>query len=180
MMLNPFKTPKLAEFLNAYGFETAEDLVIDKMSRVFGGDYLIPVITTYINFPITKDFNLASFFPQSRSVKATTKPNPEIIIQELALTSPMSWTINEAQFNSGNANFDENTGIKGPISVMGVATVNVEGKPKPDEPTKSANSIDITSKKARILVTGSSCLLQTNSCKQFRPIKNFSSIVFLG
>jgi len=41
--------------------------------------------------------------------------------QELALTSPVSWTINEDQLNSGNANFDEKTGIKGPVSVMAVS-----------------------------------------------------------
>lgn len=120
IMLNPFKTPKLAELLNEYGFVTANDIVVDRMSRALGGDYLMPVITTYMKFAITKNFTLASFFPEVRSVRASEKPPSKAEVQELALTSPVSWTINEEQLNSGNANFDEKTGMKGPVSVMAV------------------------------------------------------------
>ncbi len=93
VLLNPFKTPKLAAFLKDYGFETEDDIVVDRMSRAFGGDYLMPVITTYINFPITKNFGVASFFPETRSVRAAEKPVPDVTVQALALTSPVSWTI---------------------------------------------------------------------------------------
>ena len=130
VLLNPFKTPKLAAFLKDYGFETADDIVVDRMSRVFGGDYLMPVITTYINFPITKNFNVASFFPEVRSVRAAEKPIPNVTVQALALTSPVSWTISEEQLKSGNANLDEGTGQKGPISVMAVSTYNVPSRNK--------------------------------------------------
>jgi ABC-type uncharacterized transport system involved in gliding motility auxiliary subunit len=122
VMLNPFKTPKLCEFLKNYGFETADDIVVDTMSRVLGGDYLMPVITTYIKFPITKNFTLASFFPESRSIRSVERPSPELDVHELAKTSQVSWTINQQQLDSGTADFDPNTGIKGPISVMAVAT----------------------------------------------------------
>ncbi len=63
VMLNPFKTPKFCAFLKNYGFDTAEDIVVDTMSRVLGGDYLMPVITTYIKFPITKNFTLSLILP---------------------------------------------------------------------------------------------------------------------
>lgn len=122
VLLNPFKSPKLSEFLKEYGFDTANDIVVDRMSRVFGGDYLMPVITTYINFPITKNFKLASFFPEARSVRVAKETPPDITAKELALTSPMSWTIDEAQLKSGKANFNEKTGIKGPVPVMAVST----------------------------------------------------------
>jgi ABC-type uncharacterized transport system involved in gliding motility auxiliary subunit len=122
VLLNPFKTPKLTAFLTDYGFKTADDIVVDRMSRVLGGDYLMPVITTYIKFPITKNFTLASFFPETRSVIASRDYKPGVEVQELALTSEVSWTINEGQLNSGNANFDEKTGTKGPIPVMAVST----------------------------------------------------------
>ncbi len=121
VLLNPFKTPKLAALLKDYGIETTDDIVVDRMSRALGGDYLMPVITTYIKFPITKDFSLASFFPEVRSVQAPQKSVPKVDAKELALTSPVSWTINEQQLNSGNATFDEKTGKKGPISVMAVS-----------------------------------------------------------
>lgn len=178
VLLNPFKTPKLATFLKDYGFETADDIVVDRMSRVFGGDYLMPVITTYINFPITKNFNVASFFPEVRSVRAAEKPIPNVTVQGLALTSPVSWTISEEQLKSGNANFDEKTGQKGPISVMAVATYNNVSPPNKEsdkgekttkdsaEPTakadaKKAEENPSKTAKARIVVMGSS-LIATN------------------
>jgi ABC-type uncharacterized transport system involved in gliding motility auxiliary subunit len=122
VLLTPFKTPKLCAFLANYGFKTAEDIVVDRMSRALGGDYLMPVITTYIKSPITKNFTLASFFPEVRSVIASRDFKTGVEVQELALTSEYSWTINDEQLKSGNANFDEKTGSKGPISVMAIST----------------------------------------------------------
>lgn len=169
VLLNPFKTPNLAAFLKDYGFETAEDIVVDRMSRVYGGDYLMPVITTYINFPITKNFNLASFFPEVRSVRAAEKPIPNVTVQALALTSPVSWTISEEQLKSGNANLDEKTGQKGPISVMAVSAYNVPPRNKEPgngentakdspEPSTKAEENPVNTAKARIVVAGSSLL----------------------
>ena len=122
VLVTPFKTPKLCAFLATYGFKTAEDIVVDRMSRALGGDYLMPVITTYIKSPITKNFTLASFFPEVRSVVASRDYKAGVEAKELALTSEYSWTISEEQLNSGNANFDEKTGMKGPVSVMAVST----------------------------------------------------------
>ncbi len=164
VLLDPFKTPKLATFLKDYGFETGDGIIVDTMSRVFGGDYLIPVISTYIKFAITKDFTLASFFPECRSVKASTNPGANIVAQDLALTSPASWTINEEQLNRNDANFDEKTGVKGPLSVMAVSTVTMTDQtkqnPTGDKASKNEStdegSGNETPKKSRIVVTGSS------------------------
>jgi ABC-type uncharacterized transport system involved in gliding motility auxiliary subunit len=183
VMLNPFKTPKLAGFLNDYGFVTTDDIVVDRMSRVLGGDYLMPVITTYVKFPITKNFTLASFFPEVRSVRVSEKPLPKVDAQELALTSPVSWTINEDQLNSGNANFDEKTGIKGPVSVMAVSQYackdeTPQASDKKNEPMQESSGLQASRpldkakldeapssdqagsklRKARIVVFGSSLL----------------------
>lgn len=122
VLLNPFETPKLAEFLKTFGFQTSQDIVVDRMSKALGGDYLIPVIMQYNQSPITKDFRLASFFPEVRSIRAPKKPVPGIVTEEIALTSQASWTIDKAQLDSGNANFNPETGKKGPIPVMAVST----------------------------------------------------------
>ena len=173
VLLNPFQAPKLCAFLKDYGFVTADDIVVDQMSRVLGGDYLMPVVTTYVNFAITKNFNVASFFPEVRSVSASKKAGPDVVAQDLALTSQVSWTINEEQLKSGNAKFDEKTGVKGPISVMAVSTYTPpetqqpaaknasETDKKPDgkleETEKSPDEKpDKKAKKARVVVSGSS------------------------
>ncbi len=141
VLLNPFKTPKLAALLKDYGFLTADDIVVDRMSRAMGGDYLMPVIVSYIKFPITKNFNLASFFPEARSVRAESDSKGGIEAQDLALTSPVSWTINEEQLKSGNANFDEKTGVKGPISVMAVSQVPTKDKKEGTQQQGSAKEV---------------------------------------
>lgn len=122
VLLNPFQTPKFADFLAQYGFLLTDDIVVDKLSRALGGDYLMPVITSYNEFPITKNFGVASMFPETRSVRKAKEPVPNVIVKELALTSPVSWTISEEQLKSGNATFDEKQGFKGPVPVMAVST----------------------------------------------------------
>lgn len=177
VLLNPFKTPKLTEFLKDYGFEFAEDIVVDRLSRVFGGDYLMPVITSYVKFPITKNFKLASFFPETRSVRVAKETKPEVSAKELALTSPVSWTISRSQLQSGDANFDEKQGIRGPVSVMAVSTYTTtapggatakdkaaEGKDgaktgenvEDSKKAEAASEEDVKAVKARIVVLGSS------------------------
>lgn len=137
VMLNPFKSPKLATLLKEFGFETSDDIVVDRMSRVLGGDYLMPVITSYVKFPITKNFSLASFFPEARSVRTTKNPMPNVAVKELAFTSPASWTISEQQLKSGKPNFDEKTGTKGPVPVMAVSTyTGMASEPEASPSTK--------------------------------------------
>lgn len=173
VLLNPFQSPQLCSFLKDYGFITADDIVVDQMSRVLGGDYLMPVVTTYMKFAITKNFGLASFFPEVRSVTTSNKPGPDVVVQDLALTSPVSWTINEEQLKANNAKFDEKTGVKGPLSVMAVSTYTPPEAPQPaaknssetgkepgsesDEAAKGPDEkTDKKTKKARIVVSGSS------------------------
>ena len=120
--LKPFDAPKLREFLKEYGFETTDDLVVDPMSKVLGGGNLIPVITRYADFPITKNFKIASFFPEAESVYVAKKPNPNVDAKELALTGPFCWTITQEQLKSGQLNFDPKKGKKGEIPLMAVST----------------------------------------------------------
>jgi len=139
VLLNPFETPKLTELLATYGFVTKNDIVVDKMSRALGGDYLMPVITQYKEFPITKNFRLASFFPEVRSVRVADKPVPAVVAKELAFSSPMSWTISEEQLKTGEATFDPKTDEKGPISVMAVSTYTNYGNLNKKEKDESAD-----------------------------------------
>jgi ABC-type uncharacterized transport system involved in gliding motility auxiliary subunit len=141
VLLNPFETPKLTQFLAKYGFATTNDIVVDKMSRALGGDYLMPVITKYKQSPITKDFRLASFFPEVRSVRIADKPVPAVVAKELAFSSPMSWTISEDQLKTGDATFDPKSDEKGPISVMAVSTYTNYASLNKKEQKKSAGGI---------------------------------------
>lgn len=145
VLINPFQTPTLSEFLTNFGFQTSSDIVVDRMSQALGGDYLMPVITAYAQFPITKGFTVASFFPQTRSVRVMSLASPDIQATELAKTSPVSWTIDEQQLKSGVADFDEKTGQKGPIPVMSVSTITIKNQPgaKPHQSSDPPDTQDI-------------------------------------
>jgi ABC-type uncharacterized transport system involved in gliding motility auxiliary subunit len=167
VLLDPFKAPKLCAFLAQYGFETADDIVVDRMSKAFGGDYLMPIITTYIDSPITKNFTLASFFPEARSISVPEKKKTGLDTQELALTSPVSWTIDKQQLDSGKATFDSKLDKKGPLSVMAVSTVSEPDAAMKDPQSTEKNLKDQSAHdaekagdkkpvKARIVVCGSS------------------------
>ncbi|MFC1836753.1 GldG family protein, partial [Thermodesulfobacteriota bacterium] len=95
VLLDPFKAPKVAELLKEYAFQLSDDIVVDRASKVLGGNYLTPLITSYKPFAITKNFDLACIFPQARSVAISKDPVPKVVAKELALTSAMSWTITE-------------------------------------------------------------------------------------
>ena len=67
VMLDPYQDGGLNDFLQGYGVELHDDIVIDKLSRVFGGSFLMPVVTQYGPHKITDGFNIATFYPEARS-----------------------------------------------------------------------------------------------------------------
>ena len=71
----------------------------------------------------------------------------------------MSWTIDEQQLKSGVADFNENTGQKGPIPVMSVSTITIrKSQPgtKPDESKDPSESKNINEGSLSQLETGPS------------------------
>jgi ABC-type uncharacterized transport system involved in gliding motility auxiliary subunit len=141
--LEPFTVPKLAKELAAYGILLRDDIVVDRMSRLFGGDYFIPVVTNYKDHDITRDFRLASFFPTARSVFSKTALEKGIEAQELALASPDSWgETNQKLLQKGEAAYDEKEDAKGPIPLAAITTV------RPKDPDKKVH--------ARLVVFGDS------------------------
>ena len=65
VLIDPYERGEgrnLTNFLSDYGFELKETVIIDKLSKLFGTDYLVPLITDYKPHPITKDFRMACFF----------------------------------------------------------------------------------------------------------------------
>jgi ABC-type uncharacterized transport system involved in gliding motility auxiliary subunit len=160
-LLEPFSDGGLAGFLKSYGIIISPDIIVDTMSRVFGASYLIPVITEYGLHKITNGFNVACFFPTTRSIGSAEGIPDAIDLLELAFTSSYSWA--ETGFRLGQTEpptFDETTEHKGPISVAVVAAIsakNLGNDPKNQEqPTgKSAESTDAGGQ-AHLLVFGDS------------------------
>lgn len=135
-MVDPQEAPGLKSFLKEYGIKLEDDLVVDTVSRLLGGDYFMPVVSQYEYHDITKKFRYATFFPYARSVEKTKK-NPEgISVQILAKTSPNSWS--EKQLNQKQVSFDKEKDKAGPIPLAVVVTVKQKKEKNAGEKAKKA------------------------------------------
>lgn len=128
--VDPQTAPSLKPFLEKYGLVLGDDIVVDRLSRVFGGDYLMPVLTSYSQqHPITKNFNIASFFSVARSV--STRDTAGVRTTWLAKTGDGSWAETDLDaLEKGTATFDSGKDTLGPISLAAVSEIT---SPNPDK-----------------------------------------------
>jgi len=105
-------------FLKA-GIFLGSDVVVDKMGKMVGGDFLIPLVSQYVSVhPVTKEFKLPSFFPVARSVQPSSETIPGIEAIPLAFTGSGSWAeSNLDALENGEANFDAESDLSGPLSI---------------------------------------------------------------
>lgn len=124
-MIDPGDFPGLTGFLKQYGMVLRQDIVVDKVSRIFGADPSMPVITQYSEHPIVKDFSVPTFFPLTRSVEKTSNPVGGISVVPLVMTSPNSWAETDLdRYDKGEAVFEQGKDIKGPIPIGMVASLS--------------------------------------------------------
>jgi len=119
-MLDPYTVPELAKYLKGYGFEVGNDIIVDTLSKVFGANYLVPVVTSYEKeHPVTESFSLMTFFPLSRSV--TVKRDPSKGAFMLASSGNSSWAETDRKaLEDGKAEFTENSDRRGPVGIVAV------------------------------------------------------------
>jgi len=157
-LLDPEGPPGLTAYLKDYGIQVVEGVVVDPVSRMFGADYLMPVITTYEEHPITKNFEVASFFPLALAVKTTDKMPERVSAQVLAKTSPNSWLKRDmeelkAELRAdGRPLLNERLDEKGPLPVVAVATITA----------RSEAGSSTEPKRARLVVFGDSDFASNN------------------
>ncbi len=116
LLIGPGPKTGIEELAAQWGVTFREDTVIDPMSRLFGGDYTTPVIRTYGDHEIVKDFRLATLFPLAQSLTFQPPTASEIEYRALALSSPESW--GETQIVGGKARFDRGQDAQGPLDLV--------------------------------------------------------------
>lgn len=167
VMLDPHRDGGLREFLKSYGIQLSDDVIIDKLSRVFGGSYLMPVVTNYGQHKIVESFGVATFYPEARSVQKSKELPKGVDVLVLASTSENAWGEKNLELlKQGQAGFDEKVDLPGPVPLVILAEIDVKemkgeapkGKSpslneamKPDEENK-----DKGVKSAHLLVAGDS------------------------
>ena len=128
LMLENDGTPALWAFVQRYGLEVGNDVVIETnaVSRLIGGDYRVPAVTAYEQHPITKDLEgIMTIFPIVRSISVAKDLPAGVSAQALASTSPQSWAETDLKaLQEGQLTFDEGVDRRGPISIAAVATLS--------------------------------------------------------
>ena len=124
LLLDPGSGSEFYPILKEMGVKLGKDMIIDKMSSLFGGDYLMPVVVRYnSSHPVTKDFKLACFFIMARSVWPSNKVEGNIGVETLAWTGRSSWAETDlSALRRGSVGFDKERDRPGPISVATVST----------------------------------------------------------
>ncbi len=140
-MVDPENTPGFKSFFLEYGIQLEDDLIVDTVSRLLGGDYFMPVVSEYESHDITQKFRYATFFPFARSVNLVEAKPEGISVDVLAKTSPNSWS--ERQLTEKEVTFDEDNDQAGPIPLAVAVTV----EPKKEEKAKEEEEETIVEEK---------------------------------
>ena len=154
-MLDPGTVPQLVSYLKDYGFKIGDDIIIDKLSQVFGANYLTPVVTDYDkDHSITKEFNAATFFPLARSVEIDNDPAKGRY--QLVKTGEASWAeTNKKALEEGKAEYNEGKDKKGPVSITAVTPIEV-GASEHSGHGEQNKDIETQKNYAKIIVFGDS------------------------
>ncbi len=115
VLVDPGTATGLEGLLAAWGVAVQDNVIVDTMSRLFGGSYTTPILTDYPPHEITKDFRLATFLPLARGLAQGTVPEGATF-QVLARTTPQSW--GETDFKSDKASFDPAQDHPGPLAAI--------------------------------------------------------------
>jgi len=165
VLVDPESDTGLTEFLEQYGVELTDDIIIDKLSRVFGGSYLLPVVTEYGLHRITENFNVATFYSEARSVRPLEELPEGIQVDVLAATSANAWAETDLNLlQQGEASFDEKSDRAGPVPLMVLAEIDLKGKnaeepsdtPPSNEEKSSENVPSGQPQRAYLLIAGDS------------------------
>jgi len=102
---------------------------VDKVSRMVGGDFLMPLVSRYlVTHPVTKTMKQATFFPLVRTVQPSVDGVPGLDVTPLAMTGEGSWAETDLPaLENGNATFDMKTDIAGPLPIAVAVEAKQEG-----------------------------------------------------
>jgi gliding motility-associatede transport system auxiliary component len=119
----------LVQLAADWGVNAGNDIVVDKVLRLFAGPALglEPLVDTYGPNPITISFSHRTVFPMTRSVEPQAKPKAGLYVTWLAKTSDTSWAETDLVgiFEHQEAKLDPSD-RKGPITVADAVEANLK------------------------------------------------------
>jgi len=89
LLADPDGDADLAPLVAGWGVGLPKELILDPSSRMFGGDYTVPLVAQYPPHAITQGFSLACFFPVARPV--VKEEAAGVTHAVIAQTGPQAW-----------------------------------------------------------------------------------------
>jgi ABC-type uncharacterized transport system involved in gliding motility auxiliary subunit len=127
----PSQLPNLVGFLDEWGVEVGNDVVLDLSGRATSPSVVVAA-PPYPTHPITDSFNVQTVFPLARSVTAAAEPAEGRTVQPIVQTVEDAWAetdIQGLQSAGAEPEMDEGSGDKaGPVSI-GVAVTAPVAEP---------------------------------------------------
>ena len=91
VMVEPETETGLEPLLADFNVEADKSMVVDPVSRLFGASELVPVVQTYGDSEITRDFRLNTVFPTAMPLTVLHGQKSKAQAQHLALSMPSAW-----------------------------------------------------------------------------------------
>lgn len=150
LLLDPQQDAGLKSFLEDWGVEIRDDLVIDPLAKLFGADYTTPIVSQVADHPITREMRIQTIFPMLRSVQAIT--SQELKTTELLFSGERSWA--EKDYLTGKVKLDPGIDLQGPVAIAVAVSKTL---PAGDASSPSEESGDsVPEKQAHLVVFGDS------------------------
>lgn len=114
------------QLLGKFGVDFKNGIIIDRLATQQGSQASIPVVNTYGDHKITKNFIGRSLFPISSYLKLE---NTDYVWSSIASSTPFPGSWGESNFDevkAGTAKFDESTDRKGPLVILAAGENNTK------------------------------------------------------
>ncbi|MCI0658869.1 MAG: GldG family protein [Acidobacteria bacterium] len=137
ILLDPGIDSGLEVLMARYGVTPGHDVIIDRVSALFGGKPDIPMVPAdgYESHAITKGFRYQTFYPLATSLTLDSPAPAGVELQALARTTPLSWgeVSYETEAPTGKLRMDPKD-KQGPLTLAAVATKKLGEPPAPGSP----------------------------------------------
>jgi ABC-type uncharacterized transport system involved in gliding motility auxiliary subunit len=115
-LIDPGHSEGLAPFFDKWGIDFGNNIIVDPLSKLFGGDMTMPVVTDYQQrHEITAGFKYPSLYSAASTVSAKKDIGKGLKVVELAFTNPNSGA--ESDIESGDFTYNPGKDLKGALSV---------------------------------------------------------------
>lgn len=132
-MVEPDSTAQAKAFFTNYNITVRNDVIVDKLSRAFGGDFLVPMVPNYNPHEITKSLRAATFYPMASSLDLSKSGTNEITVEALANTTENSWGETNKELLKQNRAGLEPEDTRGPLTIAALAKIKVKHNTEKDK-----------------------------------------------